>query len=71
MFIAIDQNENRIPIEDEAPNTKYYCPICKSEVYARAGDKVARHFAHYKSYNDKWKYDMSTWRQNNANISTH
>ena len=63
MFIATDVNGNRIPIENEMSGMKYYCPICGEEVYARAGDKVARHFAHYKACQDKWKYDISTWRQ--------
>lgn len=64
MFIAIDENENRIVADGAKKNTRYFCPVCKSEVCLRDGGINVAHFAHLSFKNcDDFTSDMSEWHR--------
>ena len=64
MFIAIDENENRIVADNARKDVKYFCPICKTEVRLKAGDINASHFAHVTLNDcDDFSRDMSEWHR--------
>ncbi len=65
MFIACDENQNRIFIEKAVDQKQYFCPICGEPVSIRAKNSLAirRHFAHHPGTEciDDWTHDMSEW----------
>ena len=65
MYIASDEKQNKIYIEDATSSNSYFCPICNKPLIIRAqNSKLKRpHFAHKKDSqcSDLWKYDMSEW----------
>lgn len=64
MFIAVDENGNRIFAEKDSPKQKnYFCPICKDKVRLRCGDNNAPHFAHVNACSDDFTHDMSEWHK--------
>ena len=68
MFIALDENKNRIDIQKADKSHKYFCPICGEELSVKAKDSLAvkPHFAHKRGTEclDTWKHDMSEWHYN-------
>ena len=60
---AIDENGNRVFIDDATTLNRYYCEECKSELMIKRGNERVHHFAHTKDSpcTDKWHYDMSYW----------
>lgn len=65
MFIALDNNGQRISIESAVKENQYFCPICGEPLIIRATDSLAvkTHFAHKRGticYDD-WTHDMSEW----------
>lgn len=63
MFIAIDENNNKVHAFSADKTHKYYCPVCREEVTPRQGDINEWHFAHKTECTDSWNYDMSEWHQ--------
>lgn len=65
MFIALDENKNRISIENATKQNRYFCPICGEPFTIRAENSLAvrKHFAHKRGTNciDDWSHDMSEW----------
>ena len=67
MFIALDENKNRISIENVREEKRYYCPICGKQLIIRAKNSVAikTHFSHKKGTDcDNFSHDMSEWHLN-------
>ncbi len=67
MFIALDENNQRISIENAVKGGKYFCPACGEPLIVRAKDSVAvkTHFAHKKGTDcDDFTHDMSEWHLN-------
>lgn len=67
MFIALDENKNRISIENASKSSVFFCPICGESLIIRAKDSVAikAHFAHKKGTDcDNYSHDMSEWHLN-------
>ena len=68
MFIALNQNDERVFIGDAVVRQEYYCPFCISPLTIKKGDIISHHFAHKKgsSCSDTWssEYDMSEWHAN-------
>ncbi len=67
MFVAIDENKNKVSIESTEPGKHYYCPICREELIIKAKDSIAvkAHFAHKKGTDcDDFSHDMSEWHLN-------
>ncbi len=61
MFIATNENGEKIFIKDANKGCSYLCPICRSEVIYRDCKTKASHFAHrHRSECDDWG-DMSEW----------
>lgn len=63
MFVALDENGNRVYAEFATRDQKYYCPTCGGEVILRSGEINVDHFAHTSQCQDKWNYDMSPWHR--------
>lgn len=64
MFIAIDENGNRIFASNAKKDTKYFCPVCKTEVRLKDGCSNATHFAHITLDKcDDFSSDMSEWHR--------
>lgn len=62
MFIAIDENGNRVKASEANRSRQYRCPVCNSPVILRSGLQNADHFAHtVNECTDNWDYDMSDW----------
>lgn len=65
MLIALDENHNRIFIDDTITKRDYYCPSCGAPLIQRKGEVRQHHFSHQPSYlcTDSWEreYDMSAW----------
>lgn len=67
MFIALDDNNERISIENAHKSGKYFCPACGEPLFVRAKDSIAvkAHFAHKKGTDcDDFTHDMSEWHLN-------
>ena len=67
MFIALNETDERIEIDNADPQKQYFCPICREPVIIRAKDSLAvrAHFAHKRGTQcDDWKHDMSEWHYN-------
>lgn len=64
MYIAIDENDVRIDVNNAEKGQKYFCPICRSPLIIKDGEINAKHYAH-KAGNcaDDWDYDMSEWHR--------
>ena len=68
MFYAIDEDQNRIFIDDADKQNKYYCPCCNSSVIVRRGPIYAHHFAHSigsmcdANYSEKTKWHRE-WQE--------
>ena len=65
MFVAVDENKNRIyASKDTDRNTTYFCPICNSAVRLRIGSQNAPHFAHINGNDcDDFSHDLSEWHR--------
>lgn len=64
MYIAIDENGNRIVADNAKKDTRYFCPICKAEVRLRDGGINVTHFAHIILNDcDDFTSDMSEWHR--------
>lgn len=67
MFVAIDENNNRIFASVNADGKKkYYCPVCQGEVRLRSYKEEnlnVPHFAHINSCTDDFSTDMSEWHR--------
>ena len=65
MFVANDQEGNRITIEDAVQGGAYFCPVCGGALSVKAKKPEAlkaAHFAHKKGKDcDSWKHDLSEW----------
>lgn len=65
MRIAVDENGNRIDIDDSAEEKAYFCPLCNGRVIMKKGKFKAHHFAHKSNKDcDEWSSDMSEWHSN-------
>lgn len=65
MFIALNEDGERVSIENAQKYNQYFCPICGEPLTIRATDSLAvkAHFAHRRGticYDD-WTHDMSEW----------
>ncbi|MBR5144887.1 MAG: hypothetical protein IKW53_07545 [Clostridia bacterium] len=64
MYIALDENNNRICIDEAEKGQAYFCPVCHAPLIVRDGFLNAKHFAHMSGYcEDDWNYDMSEWHR--------
>lgn len=66
MLIALNNNKERISINDSLENETYYCQFCGEELCRKLGKKRCHHFSHKpNSYctDSKW-HDMSEWHIN-------
>ena len=63
MYIALDEQNNRITAEDAHKEQIYRCPICEQKLELKKGSSRRHHFAHWKSLacSDDWSSDMSEW----------
>ncbi|MBR3804000.1 MAG: hypothetical protein IKJ14_01460 [Clostridia bacterium] len=63
MFIALDENNNRVHIDNAKRDKSYFCPSCGSKLIVKSGDYKVHHFAHAKNNHciDVWHYDMTEW----------
>lgn len=65
MRIALDDNQNRIFIDDAIAKRDYFCPSCGAPLLQRKGEVRQHHFSHQPNYfcTDSWEreYDMSAW----------
>lgn len=71
MFLALDENENKVYIEEvlNKKDKKYLCPICKNELIIKNGSINAAHFAHKASCDcDSFSQDMSEWHRDWQNV---
>lgn len=60
MFIALNHNKERVPIEKAVPKAEYYCPVCGASVITKTGKIKRSHFAHAIGSDCDWG-DMSDW----------
>jgi competence CoiA-like predicted nuclease len=61
MFIAIDEIDQIIEIENALKGNKYFCPECGSKLIVKDGQINVKHFAHEKSTECGSWGDMSQW----------
>lgn len=62
MYIALDDNGNRVAAVDASRENTYHCPVCGNPVILRSGLLNIDHFAHLANEcEDRWNYDMSEW----------
>ncbi|MEG9429492.1 MAG: competence protein CoiA family protein [Christensenellaceae bacterium] len=65
MFIAFNDKQEKIPIENATQENQYFCPICGEPLIIKAMNSLAvhPHFAHKRGTKcpDDWHYDMSEW----------
>ena len=66
MFIAYDENQKRISIENAYKKETYYCPVCseKLRIKAASSANIRTHFAHIRKCTDDYSPDMSEWHYN-------
>lgn len=61
MIFGLNENSERIDIEDSLKGEKYYCPCCGSELIQKKGTVNTWHFAHKTLTEcDNW-YEESEW----------
>ena len=67
MFIANNNNDERVSIENTIQGEKYFCPTCGESLIIKAknSDAVDPYFSHKPNTRctDNWKYDMSEWHR--------
>lgn len=64
MFIAKNQDGERIWADSATKSEKYSCPCCGGEVTLRDGPINAAHLAHIGGEcRDSWHYDMPEWHK--------
>ncbi len=72
MLIALNENGERIYIDDAVRHVKYYCQKCHSEVVARKGVKRSHHYSHCKNSKrdncDSLSHDKSVWHRSWQNL---
>ncbi|MGB4661755.1 MAG: competence protein CoiA family protein [Mobilitalea sp.] len=72
MYIAIDQDNNRVYIDDAILGRDYFCPACTERLSMRCGEKRHHYFAHFPGSicMDSWdgQYDMSDWHRDWQNL---
>ena len=64
MFVAVDENNNKVSIENADKSVKYFCPSCGAPAIIKAANSLAVkvHFAHKKGSDcDSFSHDMSEW----------
>ena len=65
MIVALDNDFNRIHIENAVAKQECYCPSCGARLFQRKGQLRRHHFAHMPGHvcTDTWasQYDMSDW----------
>lgn len=62
MYIAIDDNGNRVHISNAIKEQNYKCPLCKDKVIIKDGSIRIKHYAHAKlQCQDDFSNDMSEW----------
>ena len=64
MFVAFDENNNKISIENAIKGGKYFCPSCGEPLIVKATDSLAvrAYFSHKKGTDcDSFSHDMSDW----------
>ncbi len=63
MYIALNDNNERIDIDHVEAGKKYYCPVCHEPLLIRKGQIKKHHFAHLRDTEctDSWKHDMTEW----------
>ena len=67
MFIALNENKQRVNIDNAIKGGKYFCPACGEQLIVKAKDSMAikAHFAHKKGTDcDDFTHDMSEWHLN-------
>ena len=68
MFIALNEENERVSIDKADKEKHFSCPICGESVSVKAIDSlsVKAHFAHKRGTEcfDTWKHDMSEWHYN-------
>lgn len=66
MYIALDENNERVDINNVVSGKTYYCPVCREQLLIRKGQIRKHHFAHLKENEctDSWKHDMTEWHLN-------
>ncbi len=58
MLYALNGKGEKVPA---TPRGRAFCPICRSDVIAKCGPKIARHWAHkHSSSCDKW-FEETAW----------
>lgn len=68
MFVAINEQNQRVPAGKAERETEYFCPVCKGKVRLRIGKINAAHFSHISAEcQDHWHYDMSEWHYSMQN----
>lgn len=61
MFIALNENNEKINVRYVIEGGKYFCPLCNEEVTFRKCTKKASHFAHKRGSDCSDWGDMSEW----------
>ena len=63
MYIALNENDERVDIKHVITGEIYYCPVCHESLLIRRGQVKQHHFAHKKDTQckDSWKHDMTEW----------
>ena len=64
MFVSLDENNNRVFIENAVKGKKYYCPSCGEPLIVKATKSLAvrAYFSHKKGTDcDTFSHDMSDW----------
>ena len=63
MFIAENENKERIEAVNSIKGNKYYCPCCGSEVRPNQGTVKAWYFSHINKDCDPWYEPMTAWHK--------
>lgn len=63
MFIAENENKERIEAVDSIKGRKYFCPCCGSEVRPNQGTVKAWYFSHINRDCDPWYEPMTLWHK--------
>ena len=62
MFIAVDEQNNKVSITEAENGNNYYCPLCGEKLTLKKNGKIkAQHFAHKPGSDCKDWGDMSEW----------
>lgn len=68
MIIALNENKERVFVDDAREGDKYYCQVCGEPVFPKKGMIREHHFAHYSDTNCKAKIvygpnSMTPWHK--------